>query len=124
MKKRADRPLQLILLLVAAAFLLPQLWLFSLSLKTKAEVYEYPPQLISDDASFANYVAVIEKTQMNQKLQNCSVLARFHHTLNRAMFSGVCRSAIGYAAMRSVAPITRPPCTPPPAKTEVMTGPQ
>ena len=31
MKKRTDRPMQLALLLVAAAFLLPQLWLFSLS---------------------------------------------------------------------------------------------
>lgn len=75
MKKRADRPLQLILLLVAAAFLLPQLWLFSLSLKTKAEVYEYPPQLISDDASFANYVAVIEKTQIPFYLWNSAWVA-------------------------------------------------
>ena len=30
----------------AAAFLLPQLWLFSLSLKSKAGVYEYPPRWI------------------------------------------------------------------------------
>ena len=27
----------------AAAFLLPQLWLFSLSLKNKAGLFEYPP---------------------------------------------------------------------------------
>ncbi len=75
MKKRADRPLQIALLLIAAAFLLPQLWLFSLSLKTKAEVYEYPPQLISDDASFANYVAVIEKTQIPFYLWNSARVA-------------------------------------------------
>ena len=31
----------------------------------------------------------IEKMQMNQKLTNCSVLARFHHTANRAQVGGV-----------------------------------
>jgi len=30
----------------AAAFLLPQLWLFSLSLKNKAGLFEYPPTWI------------------------------------------------------------------------------
>ena len=40
MKRRATWPLSLALVAVAAAFLLPQVWLFSLSLKTKAQVYE------------------------------------------------------------------------------------
>jgi hypothetical protein len=31
-------------LTAAAAFLMPQLWLFSLSLKSKAGIYEYPPR--------------------------------------------------------------------------------
>ena len=44
MKSRSGRSMQLALLLVAGAFLLPQLWLFSLSTKTKAQVYEYPPK--------------------------------------------------------------------------------
>lgn len=75
MKKRADRPLQVALTLIAAAFLLPQLWLFSLSLKTAAEVYEYPPRLISQGTSLANYVAVIEKTQIPFYLWNSAKVA-------------------------------------------------
>ena len=37
----------------AAAFLLPQLWLFSLSLKSKAGVYEYPPRWLPAGGSLA-----------------------------------------------------------------------
>ena len=75
MKKKTDRPLQVALLLIAAAFLLPQLWLFSLSLKTKAQVYEYPPRLVSQGASFANYATVIEKTQIPFYLWNSARVA-------------------------------------------------
>lgn len=75
MKMRTDRPLQLALLLIAAAFLLPQLWLFSLSLKTKAQVYEYPPKLISEGASLRNYVTVIERTQIPFYLWNSARVA-------------------------------------------------
>ena len=75
MKKRTDRPMQVALFLVAAAFLLPQLWLFSLSTKTKAEVYEYPPKLISEKASLQNYATVIEKTQIPFYLWNSARVA-------------------------------------------------
>ena len=75
MKMRTDRPLQLALLLIAAAFLLPQLWLFSLSLKTKAQVYEYPPKLLSEGASLRNYVTVIERTQIPFYLWNSARVA-------------------------------------------------
>lgn len=63
------------MILIAAAFLLPQLWLFSLSLKTAAEVYEYPPRLVSEGTSLANYVAVIEKTQIPFYLWNSAKVA-------------------------------------------------
>jgi len=75
MKRRTDRPMQLALFLVAAAFLLPQLWLFSLSTKTKAQVYEYPPKLISENASLTNYVMVLEKTQIPFYLWNSARVA-------------------------------------------------
>lgn len=74
-KPRTNRPLQLALFLIAAAFLLPQLWLFSLSLKTKVEVYEYPPRLISENASLRNYAAVLEKTQIPFYLWNSARVA-------------------------------------------------
>jgi multiple sugar transport system permease protein len=73
------RPLTIVLtavlVLVAVAFLLPQVWLFALSLKTKAGVYEYPPRLISGDASLANYAFVLTRTQMPWYLWNSLVVA-------------------------------------------------
>jgi ABC-type glycerol-3-phosphate transport system permease component len=81
MKKRTDRPLQLALLLVASAFLLPQLWLFSLSTKTKAQVYEYPPRLVSEGASLTNYAMVLQKTQIPFYLWNSARVAVLATTL-------------------------------------------
>ena len=75
MKRRPDRLVQMLLLGVAAAFLLPQLWLFSLSTKTKAEVYAYPPTLISEGASFNNYWVVLERTQIPFYLWNSGKVA-------------------------------------------------
>jgi multiple sugar transport system permease protein len=69
------------LLLVAAlvgvtgAFLLPQLWLFSLSLKNKAGVYEYPPRWIPAGASFANYRFALTHTQVPWYLWNSTIVA-------------------------------------------------
>jgi multiple sugar transport system permease protein len=59
----------------AAAFLLPQLWLFSLSLKSKAGVYEYPPRWIPDDGSLGNYVFALTRTQVPWYLWNSAVVA-------------------------------------------------
>ncbi|HTI38384.1 MAG TPA: carbohydrate ABC transporter permease [Vicinamibacterales bacterium] len=60
---------------VAVAFLLPQVWLFALSLKTKAGVYEYPPRLWSNDASGANYAFVLTRTQLPWYLWNSLVVS-------------------------------------------------
>lgn len=59
----------------AAAFLLPQLWLLSLSLKTRAGVYEYPPRLLSPDSSLANYAFVFSSTQVPWYLWNSARVA-------------------------------------------------
>lgn len=75
MKRRPTWPLTLALLGVAAAFLLPQVWLFSLSLKTKAQVYEYPPHLVSEGASLRNYWMVLERTQIPFYLWNSARVA-------------------------------------------------
>ena len=58
-----------------AMFVLPQLWLFSLSLKSKAGVYEYPPQWIPDGASLANYRFALTHTQVPWYLWNSTVVA-------------------------------------------------
>jgi multiple sugar transport system permease protein len=65
----------LLLLAVAAVFLVPQLWLFSVSLKTKSGVFEYPPRLVGDTASLANYRFVMERTQVPTYLWNSARVA-------------------------------------------------
>ncbi len=55
---------------VSAAFLVPQLWLVSLSLKQRAAVYEYPPRWLPSDPSLANYVFALTGTQVPWYLWN------------------------------------------------------
>jgi ABC-type glycerol-3-phosphate transport system permease component len=59
----------------AAVFLLPQLWLFSLSLKNKAGIYEYPPRWIPAGGSLANYRFALTHTQVPWYLWNSTVVA-------------------------------------------------
>src|SRR5207245_6246290 len=59
----------------AAMFVLPQLWLFSLSLKNKAGVYEYPPRWIPSGGSFANYRFALAHTQVPWYLWNSAIVA-------------------------------------------------
>jgi multiple sugar transport system permease protein len=76
MRANARKPvLTALLVLVAAAFLLPQLWLLSLSLKSKAGVYEYPPRLVSAESSASNYAFVLSQTQVPWYLWNSGRVA-------------------------------------------------
>src|SRR3954462_12701801 len=59
----------------AAVFLLPQLWLLSLSLKSKAGIYEYPPRWIPAGGSFANYRFALTSTQVPWYLWNSTVVS-------------------------------------------------
>ena len=63
------------LALAAAVFLLPEVWLFSLSLKNKAGIYEYPPRWIPADSSFANYRFALTHTQVPWYLWNSAIVA-------------------------------------------------
>jgi len=60
---------------VAAAFLLPQLWLASISLKNQAGVFEFPPRWLPPDASLANYRFVLTHTQVPWFLWNSAKVA-------------------------------------------------
>jgi len=75
----ADRRRRLLLALaliaVTAAFVLPQVWLLSLSLKNKAGVYEFPPRWIPAAASLANYRFALTQTQVPWYLWNSTVVA-------------------------------------------------
>src|SRR5436190_968967 len=60
---------------IVALFLLPQLWLLSLSLKTKAGIYEYPPRWIPRGASLDNYAFALTHTQVPWYLWNSALVA-------------------------------------------------
>ena len=60
---------------IITLFLLPQLWLLSLSLKSKAGVYEYPPRWIPRGASLGNYAFALSHTQVPWYLWNSVVVA-------------------------------------------------
>jgi multiple sugar transport system permease protein len=55
---------------VALVFVLPLAWLFSVSLKTKAGMYAYPPRWLPPDASWANYRFVLSDSEVPWYLLN------------------------------------------------------
>jgi multiple sugar transport system permease protein len=59
----------------AAAFLLPQLWLLSLSLKNKAGIFEYPPRWLPEHPTLANFAFAVTRTQVPWYLWNSTVVA-------------------------------------------------
>lgn len=73
MRKRL--PFALGLAAASAIFLLPQVWLFALSLKNKAAVFEYPPRWLPHDASLDNYRFALAHTQVPAYLWNSAVVA-------------------------------------------------
>lgn len=75
MKPRTARNLQrvtLYLLMAATAllFLLPVLWVFSLSLKDVRQVFQYPPRLIPEAPSWANYQFLLTRSQIPTYIWN------------------------------------------------------
>ena len=73
------------LMATAAAFLLPQLWLFSLSLKNKAGLFEYPPTWVPKGGSLANYRFVLTHSQVPWYLWNSLVVAAFASAVTLAV---------------------------------------
>jgi len=67
---RGRWPLILALLGITLVFVVPQLWLLSLSLKHKAAVYQYPPRLVPEDPTLANYSFALWRTQVPWYLWN------------------------------------------------------
>jgi len=67
---RRPWPLAAALGAVTIAFLLPMLWLFSVSLKTRAGLYAYPPRWLPAGASLDNYAFVLGRTEVPWYLLN------------------------------------------------------
>jgi multiple sugar transport system permease protein len=68
--KRSRWSITAALVLAALVFLVPQLWLVSLSLKDRGAVFAYPPRWIPEDPSLANYVFALTGTQTPWYLWN------------------------------------------------------
>jgi multiple sugar transport system permease protein len=105
------------LAVAAAVFLLPQLWLFSLSLKSKAGVYEYPPRWLPADGSLANYAFALARTQVPWYLWNSAVVALVAaaatlaaaipaaYVLSRERFAGRTAMMAALLAVQMVSPV-------------------
>ena len=63
------------LVLVTLVFLLPQLWLVSLSLKDRAQVFAFPPRWIPEQPTLENYTFALTDTQVPWYLWNSVKIA-------------------------------------------------
>ena len=57
-------------LIVSLFFIFPVFWAISLSLKTPAEIFQYPPSLWPTQATLSNYMEVLRDTSMINYLSN------------------------------------------------------
>lgn len=70
---------------ITLVFLVPQLWLLSLSLKEKAAVYQYPPRLVPADPTIENYLFALTQTQVPWYLWNSFKIALLSTVLTLAV---------------------------------------
>ncbi|ACL70252.1 carbohydrate ABC transporter permease [Halothermothrix orenii] len=80
--KRTDFSIENILIwvayiLVSLFFMFPVLWVISLSFKTTAEVFAYPPNLIPKNITINNFIEVLKNTSMFQYILNSFKLVLF-----------------------------------------------
>ena len=102
---------------ITLVFLVPQLWLLSLSLKEKAAVYQYPPRLIPAHPTIENYWFAITRTQVPWYLWNsfkvavCSTLLTLAvslpaaYSLSRETFRGRAPIMGALLAMQMLSPV-------------------
>ena len=89
---------------ITLVFLVPQLWLLSLSLKEKAAVYQYPPRLIPDDPTIENYWFALARTQVPWYLWNSFKVA-FLSTLLTLLASLPAAYALSREQFRARGPV-------------------
>ena len=64
----------LLLVVLAAAVLLPIWWIFRSSLMSNASMYSYPPQFFPDQWNFSNYAATLETYDFLRYLKNSFII--------------------------------------------------
>lgn len=63
------------ILVAAIAFLVPVFWMVSTSLKTRTEVYSYPPQWISQPVMWQNYIEAWNSLPMITFFKNSAIVS-------------------------------------------------
>src|SRR4051812_4959692 len=75
-KTRINQVLVVIALVLGAIYAgFPVLWMFSSSLKTNTEIFEYPPRLITPTSSFSAYVTVLTNPEQVRFFANSYFVA-------------------------------------------------
>jgi multiple sugar transport system permease protein len=64
-------------LLLILLFIGPILWMVSLSFKTRTEIFAYPPRLLPETFSFANYLHVLTNSRIPLYLYNSFMITVF-----------------------------------------------
>ena len=102
---------------IAGAFIVPLLWVLSLSLKTLREAYAYPPTLVPLGPTTANYVAVWTTTPVVRYFLNSieivavavlgslAVSIPFAYALSRFRFRGKPLALFSLLVVRMVSPV-------------------
>jgi ABC-type glycerol-3-phosphate transport system permease component len=105
------------LVVVTLAFLLPQLWLLSLSLKDRGQVFAFPPQWIPERPTLENFVFALTGTQVPWYLWNSvkvAVLATVvtlaagipaGYVLSRERFSGRTPMLLTLLIVQMISPV-------------------
>jgi len=115
--KSTNLALYICYIIIIAFFIGPVLWVISLSLKTPAEIFTYPPQLIPSRLAIKNYVTVWTRSQISLFMFNSfkivlftilgclcvSVPAAF--AFSRFRFKGKNEALFGILAFQMISPI-------------------
>lgn len=119
MRSRRAVPWHLLLVnaLVIAFFVFPLLWVISLSLKTLREAYAFPPALVPENPTIANYIGVWKTTPVTRYLLNSVKIVLFTvagsllisipaaYAFSRFRFRGKQTTLFGILAFRMVSPL-------------------
>ena len=99
MERRARRLATLVLFVPALLHLFPLLYVLSLSLKSKVDVFKYPPSLIPShwsDLQFANYVTALNSAPLARFLLNSLIAASAITVLQ--VFTGLLAACLLYTS--------------------------
>ncbi len=67
-----------VLTAIAIVFMIPLLWMFATSLKSRSEIFAWPPSWIPEQPLWSNYAMAFEKYPLARFMMNTSVLVIFN----------------------------------------------